>query len=191
MNTFSEYTQLAERTMMDSCRCAEYLDSGLISEVGELCGLYAKSVRGDYDLMERSRDVLKEAGDCCWFVAMKLMNSFHKINEILEIDDLSIFNKHSLSGLHDKKTMAELFLDAAFYATSIVEISYDKKSLRRNVTMFFATLASLLNRFGYTLAEAMEVNIAKLSKRKELGKIVGSGDNREELTDAPFCGCID
>ena len=27
MNTFSEYTQLAERTMMDSCRCAEYLDT--------------------------------------------------------------------------------------------------------------------------------------------------------------------
>lgn len=171
MNTFSEYTQLAERTMMDSCRCAEYLDSGLIAEVGELCGLYAKSVRGDYDLMERSRDVLKEAGDCCLFVAMKVMASNYELSDVIEIGNLEAFNSHAMLCFHAEKSLSDLFENVALNAIFVVELAYDKKSFHRHVTMFFAALSALLGRFGYTLAEAMDANIEKLTNRKELGNL--------------------
>lgn len=206
ITTFSEYTKHAAETQMASCKGAEYLDAGFIGEVGELCSLYAKSVRGDYDILERMADVRKEAGDCCWFAAMKTVEQGYDLGELIETDDLDKAHRTAVACWDEPRDMASLLREVAFYAIAMIEISDSKEAFKRNVTMFFAALSVFLDHLGFDLKSVMIANYVKLLCRKSKGQIMGSGDHREDdpidandretgITvlepDAPFCGCND
>lgn len=65
--TFDEYQELAYSFAKDTAKNSRYLYSGLAGEVGEVCSLYAKSVRdGSEDL---HKHLSKELGDVMWFIA--------------------------------------------------------------------------------------------------------------------------
>lgn len=199
ITTFSEYTKLAAVTMMDSCKGASYLDAAFIGEVGELCSLYAKSVRGDYDLTDRVTDIKKEAGDCCWMAAMKAVQAGHDLAEMIETDELKKAHRTAIVCWDGSRDTDYLLHEIAFYAVMMSDTrkggcSEFADEFKRHSTMFFAALSVLLDHFGFTLEDAMTANIEKLAKRKEQGKIMGNGDNRECVKtfehfdpDAPFC----
>lgn len=53
-----------------------------------------------------------------------------------------------------------------------------KKEIAKEIGDVLWYIATLSHDIGYTLEEIAEINNAKLSSRKERGKISGSGDNR-------------
>lgn len=53
-----------------------------------------------------------------------------------------------------------------------------KKEIAKEIGDVLWYIATLSHDIGYTLEEIAEINYAKLSSRKERGKISGSGDNR-------------
>ena len=64
---FDEYQEKAFSFAKDTAKNSKYLYAGLAGEVGEVCSLYAKSVRdGGGDIHNH---LAKELGDVLWFVA--------------------------------------------------------------------------------------------------------------------------
>lgn len=69
MLQFDEYQVLARRTQNHELTNEQKLIHsllGLISEVGEICGIYQKSFQG-HDVDEQ--EVIDEAGDAMWFLS--------------------------------------------------------------------------------------------------------------------------
>ena len=69
--TFNEYQKSAAKTAIyPPSKGFEYLATGLAAEAGEVAGLIAKAIRGDYIGIGLSEEALvKELGDVLWFVA--------------------------------------------------------------------------------------------------------------------------
>ena len=66
---FDEYQKTSFDFALSSAKNSQYLFAGLAGEAGELCSLYAKSVRDG--LSDTFTDnVKKELGDVLWFVAV-------------------------------------------------------------------------------------------------------------------------
>lgn len=67
--TFDDYQNKCFDLALPSAKSSQYLFAGLAGETGELCSLYAKSVRDgiNSDFMD---NVKKEIGDVLWFVAV-------------------------------------------------------------------------------------------------------------------------
>lgn len=197
ITTFSEYSKRAAETQMESCKGAAYLDAAFIGEVGELCSLYAKSVRGDYDLTDRAGDILDESGDCCWMAAMKTVQAGYSLAELMGMDDLEKAHMVGIACWEGPQNIECVLHEIAFYAVLLADSQPDgfcetKEEFTRNIVRFFAALSVFLDHFGLTLADAMNANIEKLAKRKAHGKIMGSGDHREEqFGDAPQVGAYE
>ena len=68
---FNEYQKSAAKTAIyPPSKGFEYLATGLAAEAGEVAGLTAKAIRGDYIGIGLSEEALvKELGDVLWFVA--------------------------------------------------------------------------------------------------------------------------
>lgn len=162
---WEEYQEKAWSTCLPSCQNADYLQLGLLSEVGELCGKMKKKIRGDYDNTPEQflKDIKGEIGDILWYIAslrkfrnqpMYMMYLSGKIDvsdrNIVSItigslsSALMFVNDYSLMGLH--KLTGALQLIVYFYGISIEEIAL--------------------------------ANLEKLSQRHQTGNIIGSGDYR-------------
>jgi NTP pyrophosphatase (non-canonical NTP hydrolase) len=67
--TFSEYQKLAARTINSQLKPHEIADHavcGMVSEIGEFCGIFQKGYQGHE---VRPEHLKKELGDLLWFVA--------------------------------------------------------------------------------------------------------------------------
>lgn len=144
-----------------------YFDLGLIEEVGEVSGKFAKFVRrvDDTDFNQLTdadkKEIAKELGDVCWFTAMHIKypksvsaeNTFRACKNV-NADDLKHVRQifRSMSQL---SCNSDLECMSMFYQISI--------------------LGSII---GYTLDDIMQMNIDKLTDRKKRGVIKGEGDNR-------------
>ena len=186
ITTFSEYSKRCEDVQMDSCRGLDYLDLGLCAETSEITGgLIAKSIRGDFMLVDKAPEVMHESGDCCWFAdrgceargaSLALM-----LNEgdDIAVADKNLFEAGCASRFNDMSD-AKIGKQLMFYAVAITSISDDIGSLLRNVQLYFAHLVVLLHRFGYTLVDAVNYNAVKLAERKIKNAIMGHGETIEE-----------
>lgn len=65
---FLEYQTQSKQFLLQSANNSQYLFTGLAGEVGEVCSLYAKSVRDNNGAINASH-VGKELGDVLWFVS--------------------------------------------------------------------------------------------------------------------------
>ena len=185
ITSFDEYSKRAAETQMESCKGLDYLELGLVGEVcGELCGeIIAKSIRGDFKLEDRAEDIRDESGDACWFADTICVAHYTTLSSILGYDDIRKF-EHSMLEIskqgYDKLSDYQLGKELAFHAVSIVTFGRDRARLKMNMELFFVHLITLLHRYGMTLLGAINRNVKKLAKRKELGLITGSGDHRGE-----------
>lgn len=66
---YDEYLKHVDSLLKPECRTYKYLVPGLIAEIGEIFGHYAKYQRGDFDWDECNRRIRKELGDVWFFLA--------------------------------------------------------------------------------------------------------------------------
>lgn len=163
--TFEEYQQEAVKFRTDPANNEEYLTLGLIEEVGEAAGKLAKRRRdGVWD----EKAFIKELGDILWFVA-NLADYYDRENDdtyyLKQLKDSFDGKTHSL--LTEIKDM----VSAISWASDVVEgFNY-----LHNLVFDIGCLAY---RYGYTLEQVAEINLAKLRDRAARGQIQGNGDER-------------
>ena len=162
--TFEEYQQEAVKFRTESANNEEYLTLGLIEEVGEAAGKLAKRRRdGVFD----EKAFIKELGDILWFVA-NLADYYDKYHDTNFSDELKeCFKMDTDDGATDEYQMIRV----ANYALELVK-SGDRFS------ELVDEICDLAGRFGYTLEQVAEINLAKLRDRAARGKIQGNGDER-------------
>lgn len=169
--TFSEYSKRAAETQMESCKNEDYLRLGLISEVGELCAIFKRSIRGDFNLENKRQDILLELGDICWYL------------DRYEAMVATTFGWRRVWGLP---------LNIGTWIEWTYELSSEASLLRGPSAYCWNCVTIIAYHFNFTIWDVLTANVEKLSKRKERGLIQGSGDHRGERPkepDAPFCGC--
>jgi hypothetical protein len=177
ITTFTEYSKRAAETQMESCKNEEYLRLGLISEVGKLCAIFKRAIRGDFKLEDKRQDILLKLGNICWYLdrieALKGL-LFEWRHEWGISPNISMATDRLFESATD--WLFELASDAAFNSPS---------AYCWNCVTLIAYL------FGFSIWDVLNANVEKLAKRKELGLIQGSGDHREcdQESDAPYCGC--
>ena len=162
--TFEEYQKAAVSFRTDTANNEEYLTLGLIAEVGEAADKLAKRRRdGVFD----EKAFIKELGDILWFVANLADYSDREDGTDYLVQLSDCFEITVNSKLTDGETMKEIAIDAA----GLVE-GFDSAG---NVIY---ELSCLAKRYGYTLEQVAEINIAKLRDRQARGVIKGNGDER-------------
>lgn len=162
--TFEEYQKEAVSFRSETANNEEYLTLGLIEEVGEAAGKLAKRRRdGVFDV----KAFVKELGDILWFVA-NLADYYDKYNDW----DFSAKLKGCFGEAVDYSSntaeveIVELAEDAINFIDGVVV---------NNVVIMISALAK---RYGYTLEQVAEINLAKLRDRAARGQIQGNGDER-------------
>lgn len=151
ITTFEEYSRAAASTQMESCKNEDYLRFGLMSEVGELCAIFKRAIRGDFKLEDKRADILLELGDICWY--LDRYRDWRGANI-----EIGIIEEH----YHYSHYVSELVLEAAQGHT--------------HNAMF--NVCHIADYFGFTIWDVLTANVEKLAKRKERGLIMGSGDHR-------------
>lgn len=163
--TFEEYQKEAVKFRCETANNEEYLTLGLIAEVGEAAGKLAKRRR---DGMWDEKAFIKELGDILWFVS-NLAEYYDREN-----DDTNYLKqlKDSFDGeTHSLLTELEDMVSAISWASDVVE-GFDY------LPNLVFDIGCLADRYGYTLEQVAEINIAKLRDRAARGVIKGNGDER-------------
>ena len=196
ITTFSEYSRAAASTQMESCKNEDYLRFGLISEVGELCAIFKRAIRGDFMLEDKREDILLELGDICWYLD-RYYEQIHgrEFYRAGHIDEMRLIyatpNERWMDAFLRSKEFrptCHLLYECAFRCIRVDKtvngvLYYRNRRAFASRKMFaglFFEVSKLANEFGYTLSDVLTANVEKLAKRKERGLIMGSGDHREE-----------
>ncbi|MDY5583601.1 MAG: MazG nucleotide pyrophosphohydrolase domain-containing protein [Candidatus Merdousia sp.] len=163
--TFEEYQKAAVSFRTESANNEEYLTLGLIAEVGEAAGKLAKRVRDD---VWDEKAFIKELGDILWFVA-NLADYYDREFGAKFSDGLKeCFKMDTDAGATVEYTMIRV----ACYASDTVN------ECGGYFNDLVAEVGDLACRYGYTLEQVAEINIAKLRDRQSRGVIKGDGDER-------------
>ena len=162
--TFDEYQKQAVSFRVDTANNEEYLTLGLIAEVGEAAGKLAKRKRdGVWD----ERAFIKELGDILWFIA-NLANFYDKYTDANFSAELkNCFLEEVDDDRFDEDIMRLLVYWVGFFLDEDTHLS--------DIVFWVGGLAK---RYGYTLEQVAEINIAKLRDRAARGVIKGDGDER-------------
>lgn len=162
--TFEEYQKEAVKFRTESANNEEYLTLGLIEEVGEAAGKLAKRRRdGVFD----ERAFIKELGDILWFAA-NLADYYDRNNATGFSDQLKdCFAGEVDDERFDESIMCLLVYWVGFFSdegTHLADIVFE--------------VGGLAKKYGYTLEQVAEINLAKLRDRLSRGVINGNGDER-------------
>ena len=163
--TFDEYQKQAVSFRTESANNEEYLTLGLIEEVGEAAGKLAKRTRdGVWD----EKAFIKELGDILWFVA-NLADYYDRAYDT----SCSVFLKDCF----------DVEADGASFDVSMMKniASYVALTVRDDgnyLNDVVAEVGDLAGKYGYTLEQVAEINLAKLRDRQARGVISGNGDDR-------------
>ena len=146
-----------------------YCFLGLIDEASELQEVLWKE---SPDPMS----VAKESGDCFWYLS-QICNEYTLLN----------FGKIVVEACnieHDLPTPLDIG-KLAILAGGVKKFYRDGKDLDINLfhntlVSFFEDIISNMRYYKISLSDTLEMNYAKLIKRRETNTIHGDGDNREE-----------
>lgn len=163
--TFEEYQQAAVSFRTDTANNEEYLTLGLIAEVGEAAGKLAKRVRDD---VWDEKAFIKELGDVLWFVA-NLADYYDKNNDTKFSEEL----KDCFEAEVDDERFDEDIMRLLVYWTGI--FLDDEGEFLTDIVF---EVGGFAKKYGYTLEQVAEINIAKLRDRQARGVIKGDGDER-------------
>lgn len=153
---------------------------GFMEEVGELTGKFAKifrkkgSVRDLTD--EERKDIAKELGDICWMVAVNLHGDcenrsselYDKCKSHTDIDQQAVLQSISALSSFANEYVGRL-------ATGVIE---SLPMPLDHADVCFLNIMHIASMVGYTITEVWQMNIDKLTDRKNRGVVNGSGDNR-------------
>lgn len=142
-------------------KAQEYLECLLFSEIGEVVGVHAKYVRGDFDETEYKKRLIGELGDVLF--AGSLLFDKPMLGSLFNVWVEKVYQYRPRS-----------LLEEASYALQSFPGAEGEWSVYE-VVNFIATMCKAL---GITIEELREANVKKLQSRKERGKIRGDGDDR-------------
>jgi NTP pyrophosphatase (non-canonical NTP hydrolase) len=142
-------------------KAQEYLECLLFSEIGEVVGVHAKYVRGDFDETEYKKRLIGELGDVLFACSLR----FDDFEEYLDPGCLYYYDTSFRKLAEDAKRSVYWWLETG------VE---DDPS----ISSFADLLLDYCSALGITIEELREANVKKLQSRKERGKIKGDGDER-------------
>jgi len=149
----------------------EYLALGLSGEVGEVLNKLKKIIRDDGGQLKEdaARHIALEVGDVLWYVVtiahkekIRLVFTPRK-KEVVSLQDAIKFG-----------------MEVAYQSVRTSDdLVGGRLNFPTNRLYVICMMLELLSNFaGYTLEEVAEMNIQKLTDRKNRGKIGGSGDDR-------------
>lgn len=161
--TLKEYQIEAHKTAIyPKDKAREYLTNGLVSEIGELCGVKKKLLRGDFGEDEYKKRIMSEVGDCAWYIAEIITTVF---DDKLQSDDVGIehYNANErIKIIRLTEAIAEAFSwDKSFYYSNLFDYIIEFSGLTTD-----------------EFHQALDQNIAKLKARQQAGKIKGDGEVR-------------
>jgi hypothetical protein len=152
-----------------------YLTLGVVSEVGEVCGVLKKQLREDFPKEVLGTKLLSELGDVAWYLARLMVqeNCSDALHIEVLIDELAEESEFPIMSVED---MALSFSMAAsvFGCSFLIEKNFGADGF---FTLFFFVQA-LCAMFGYSLAECLSYNMEKLERRKVNGSSRGFGSDR-------------
>jgi len=168
---FSEYIPLAIRT----CKSLPFADHinhmglGIVGEMGEIVDQLKKAYI--YGKAIDQVNIVEEVGDVAWYVA-GVVQFYPNLHSFIESDELkNSINYEKLAEAKSKITRtallntmsaANLVVDMGILADEAGEPSDEGEEVAKTLCVFLFATAVLLDVY---LAEAFEVNIAKLAKR--------------------------
>jgi NTP pyrophosphatase (non-canonical NTP hydrolase) len=153
-----QYSELALRTCKMKGRQfeLEHAAYGMMTEAGELTDCFKKeAIYGDIDIV----NVKEEVGDGMWYANLALEN--------LGLDwtlrpPIPLWDDNHEPTSFELSTVA--CVTAAAFGVCVTQPE-DTRGATKNLAFYIALLRIVADRYGFTLEEAAEVNIAKLAKR--------------------------
>ena len=128
----------------------ERAELGIAGEFGEMCECQKKFLRGDFNEEERNKRMLKELGDCFYYLA---------IHSFLQKDNRFVVFSQDFN---------EKF-----------KFEYDVTvALTLKAETYMCKCFAVLKALNFNLEEVLQANIDKLRSRAERNKIKGDGDER-------------
>lgn len=150
---WTNYAEVAESLCLFDG--TEYCSVAYYEELGELCGVFAKNLRGDGPVDDSN--VLKEIGDVLWNLAVSLKRDApDRLGLLVDYDD--------------PLQMTYVGIETYKFCLKLYEME--------DITQILRTLNLIASRHGGDLKKCAEMNLEKLLSRKERGQLRGSGDNR-------------
>jgi hypothetical protein len=173
----------------------EYLALGLCSEAGEIAELDATDIAVDEDITRTVDEMVKELGDCMWYVArLAAFYQWPLYDLVLHARLLAdMLEKSAMSTLPDcvlglcasagsaAGVIKKQLRDGASYSGEKMQQEADK--LRGALVAHVAAVVAIARmlaviRSGVDLEHILERNRIKLTGRKERGTIRGEGNER-------------
>ena len=168
---FADYIPLAIRTCkpLPVADHINHMGLGIVGEMGEIVDQLKKAYI--YGKGIDQVNIVEEVGDVAWYVA-GIVNLFPSLHSYLDSDELP--NSINIERLHEAKSKVTrtILLNTLASASLVVDLDvvYSEPDIDMQVAestvqalcMFLYATAVLLD---VNLAEACEVNIAKLAKR--------------------------
>jgi hypothetical protein len=142
-----------------------YLILGLASEIGEVCGVVKKFIRGDMDEDVLQERLTSETGDILWYMVM--MMKYVIDSEITSEMEIVLSNR-----IQDVLTTEEIYQLIRISGSLVMSI----QELKRETTILL--IVYLLNQLAKItdLQVAMTMVTTKLSARKNAGTLHGDGE---------------
>jgi NTP pyrophosphatase (non-canonical NTP hydrolase) len=150
---WTNYAEVAESLCL--FEGTAYCSVAFYEELGELCGVFAKNLRGDGPVNDDN--VLKEIGDVLWNLAVGLKRD---MPERLGL----------LAAYEDPYKLTYEGIPTYEFCLKLYELD--------DITQILPTLNLIAKRHGGDLKKCAEMNLEKLLSRKARGALRGSGDNR-------------
>lgn len=177
--TLNEYQEQAQKFAIYE-KPIIYPAVGLIGECGEADDKLKKVIRDsngeatEYD----KKHIALEFGDIMWYCQALLHDLGFQFGEIEPI--VKIINKVSIVDYYKNDVYTLGILLGVHCATASIKAvqTHDKCGVLYHVSHVVAIIAAMSYKYGYSLADICNINLDKLSSRKERDKINGSGDDR-------------
>ena len=188
MNLF-QYQEAAKSTAIyPPSKNMLYPALGLIGECGEVAEKVKKIIRDDNGEITDNRKlaIMKELGDCCWYIANICCDTSLSLGMIYQSRDRAI---ELSTGQLNLPKLVFLLNSRATSIAQILEIWYYEHDGQQNQSGRFIALSEWISyilicieliakQCDFTLREVYTANIEKLLDRKNRGVIKGEGDAR-------------
>lgn len=165
-----------------------YPGLGLMGECGEIAEKIKKLFRDDNGDFtdERKQAVVKELGDCTWYLANVCCDTDHDLLMTYKMRNASQMRKAEMMHLpqlvfHMGECAARIYvqLEEWYYRYGTSPAEHERfTDIPHNVTMLLVCVEEMATRCNSTLENVYSSNIEKLLSRKKRGVLKGDGDNR-------------
>lgn len=166
-----EYQPLALATALPSALNEDYLVPGLLSEVGELLGVYAKAVRDEWSADRFVDHATLEYGDIAWMTAVLLHQQ--GVTQVNVMPGTQVSQHPTANLLTPVQTIVSR-AEAVYreYAYGVTDLRYEASTLWRDLVGNCQPIT------GLAWDEVLQANVDKLAGRAARNTIKGSGDDR-------------